>query len=316
MKNHLSANVCTKRTSRAVISIVIGYALIYSISPTITNITGGNILIKIILIVLGLWAFFTTFLTILTLPYYLKTDILQGVIIDDEPLKFHGKVSSYVGILTGYTFLSIISYNALLPLYLKKTCGYIIDNITYRGKSFRFRGSAKRLAKYYIPGFILFLGFFFLYSIYLNSSNEVKLVPDFSTLLVIYLLSLTLTGAFIALVMHWYANVEYQGYNIQLTSGTSGYILPWIAVIAASTITFGIGLPFMTIWIWDKYTHDLEATRETEVIKFSTSFDLQSDGLFMLGQILLTICTLYIYLPFAIKKVSNRMIPKIAYERF
>ncbi|QZT38403.1 hypothetical protein K5X82_05785 [Halosquirtibacter xylanolyticus] len=120
-------------------------------------------------------------------------------------------------------------------------------------------------------------------------------------------------ASYAAVVFNWHLNIDYKEYNIHLKSSSSKYIIPWFKVIFISAITLGIGFPMMIVWIARKYIEDLEARKEEGVIGFMAEFDTNDDGMFILKQLLLSVFSLCIYLPFATKNIMNRMIPKIAY---
>ncbi|QZT37456.1 DUF898 domain-containing protein [Halosquirtibacter xylanolyticus] len=303
MKNYLSSNISLKGCIIPMIFMIITYAtLIFTMNPQSSYVAYGFL------------SFIAFFASAISLSFCMRKGIINGLFIEEEPLKFDGSLGRYFLILIGYTLLSMITVGITIPLLIKKSQCFFIDNTTYKKEAFKFKGKIQAMVIF----MIIYLAAFITISIIAGTQLKNGNIPsgsNFLPLVIVYPLILVLISFISAYLYNWYANIDYKNYNFHFRSSFSAYITPWLLTILGTVFSLGLVTPFLNIWIAKKYINDLEATNEESTVTFSEELDIKEDGIYLLGQTILTIFTIGIYLPIAQQKILNRIIPKIAYTK-
>ncbi|MDC1106870.1 DUF898 family protein [Prolixibacteraceae bacterium] len=303
MKNNLSANINLTKSLIPLIFVIIAYAmLIFTIVPTSPYKH------------LALPSFIGFFASLLIFSFMTTKGILNGISIENEPLKFNGSLWKFILIHIGYSLLSIITIGMATPVLIKKAHSFMVDNTTLKNESFQFKGKSRAMVIFmaiFIIAYIAIIIGITVSGLFPMQTTQSPLIL-FAVIYPILLLFICFTSAYI---YHWYVNISYKGYNLHFKSTFYSYITPWVATIFGTIFSLGLASPFLNLWIAKKYINDLEATSQEKTITFSEEFQIKKDGFYLFGQTLLTIITLGIFMPFAYQNIYNRLIPKIAYTK-
>ncbi|MDC1105244.1 DUF898 family protein [Prolixibacteraceae bacterium] len=269
------------------------------------------------------WALFTLMIFInlclsaITIPYALQTDIFRGIKVRGEAIQSQGKITTLI-VKTGLLFvLSVVTCFWLFPLYLKRKLSYLLNHCSLGGQKFIFKGKARNLLLYYLvaPAFVFFVvpSFFVI-----MDPNPVVTIfytePSTAQIALTFLLTFLFLAYIFAITLRWMIHIEYNRFNIHTRSKARKFFSHWLVVVVGSFVSLGIALPILSIWIFNRYIKDIEATWVDETIVFESDISIQKDTLFIYGQLTLILLSLFIYFPFAVQKVMNRFIPKISYR--
>jgi uncharacterized membrane protein YjgN (DUF898 family) len=106
------------------------------------------------------------------------------------------------------------------------------------------------------------------------------------------------------------ANIKFKNYDIQWETSFWSSSAKIALEIFLSVITLGIYLPLAGLKLYQYFSERTIARSETCTKKFGYDIEPLNDFLFLWGQYLLAIITLGIYYPWALCKISDRILGK------
>ncbi len=205
----------------------------------------------------------------------------------------------------GY-LLSLVTFGIYLPWCITKIYRYIMEHTHRNGKSGGFYGTGLQLLGYILMP-ALFMGLFLLVLVPLHAISPI--IGVWATFLVYF----ALLAIFLHLFMVWALRVTFGSYTLTWNKPTGEAILFWVGQVLLLCLTLGLYLSWFYLRVAEYYLNKstlLEGERDS-VRKLSFQSE-PGDGLFLLGQIFLTVITFGIYVPFATAQVVNRLAPRLS----
>ncbi|QZT37455.1 DUF898 domain-containing protein [Halosquirtibacter xylanolyticus] len=307
MKKNLTANISLRNCILPMILAII--IIIYIYTPPIIPIS--NIYLSTSL---GQLTRIISWLSLSFLSFKMVKGILEGIMIDNEVLEFHGILKDYLKIALIYSVITIITLGLAFPLFLKKKYEYLVANTTYKGQPLQFRGCIKAMTIFISVIMCSIYAFLAIAMLDINIPFSFDLSGD-AQFAIFYLLLISFVIISTAYLYHWYARFNYKDYKLGFKNHFTSYIPYLLLSFVGSILTLGLGSIFFSLWVKKIYIKDFEAKSEEQLITFSEEIDIFNDGFYILGQMLLIIITIGIYTPIAYQKILNRIIPKIAYTK-
>ncbi|HLP04189.1 MAG TPA: DUF898 family protein [Paludibacter sp.] len=239
--------------------------------------------------------------------YFYKLGI-QGLQYKDQPFTFKGKLGRFLGILFPGIFLSIITFGIYIPWLVKRMMSFFVDNSEVSSNPFSFKGKGGEL-------FIIFLVTLFIPIIliaairgmftFANGMHEPKSL-DLPMQAVTQLLMIP----YIYFFYKWKVNISYKGYLVKWETDawkSCGTIFVQMLLII---ITLGIYYPLGYLRIYKYFAERTVATSEHGIKRFGYDLEPVDDFLYIWGQILLSIITIGIYVPWALCNIMKRVLGK------
>lgn len=238
-------------------------------------------------------------------------------------LKFSTDSTEYQGerLTTSYTiseflktflfgaFLSLITLGVYLPWFVQRLMVFFIEGSSYKGVRYKFDGDGLTLfgiitLLMVVP--IIAISFIAIALYGAQSAEE-------GVLLNVY--QLIALAPLYTLLLKWMVNGSYNGYQISLKVDFFRFMGFIFVHLLLTVITVGIYFPLFYLNIY-KYVLSHVDCVNAEGDRVALDYDLErgSDFLFIWGQLLLTIVTLGIYLPWAYAKVTGRVLSKTSLE--
>jgi len=266
-------------------------------------------------ILLTLFMYFFIIFIIAIISFYFAKKFIQNIAVKEITIQCDYSFAEYLSICFLGSFLTIITIGIYYPWFLRNIYRFFIDNSSYNNNYFSFQGKGGNLFG------IMFLSLFLPYliltilkiSIYGIDYEETQ--PLYSSVLeqaILFLISVPYTY----LVYKWLINIFFKAYNIRLHTD----FFPSVGKIAyeylLSIITLGIYFPMAYLRIYDYFIKSVETNAyENKMYKFGYDIEPKKDFLLIWGQILLTIITIGIYLPWAVCKIGKRILSKTYVEQ-
>ena len=245
--------------------------------------------------------------------YFVKM-ILQGISLKESHIKCDYKVGKYLGIVFLGMLLSIITLGIYSPWLVRNLQGFFVDNSSYKDSRFSFLGTGGKLfgiilLTLIIPMIIIGVGMYFLIGQDINTHPR-------SYQLINQIIMTVILIPYMYYIYRWVVDFRYKDYHFKWDTEA----LPSMGKIAVevllSIITIGIYFPLAFLKLYKYFSERTKGKAlDSQTITFGFDIDPLNDFLFMWGQILLTIITLGIYYPWAICKISQRIMSKSFMEK-
>ena len=274
-------------------AIIVGFSAAIGVNYTRGSLQPGLIAGAVIV-------FFLIFLCIIgwMVPVYRK--FIGSASFDGKPFRFKGSVPAFVGMNLLGLFLTVITLTIYLPWYIRKVSNYIITQTEYDGKPLEFTGKGSALFvtmlwAFYVPVIIIAIAGAAGKTI--ASGAKFKFFQQ--------MLSQILMIPFGYKMYQWmFNNTSWQGraahWNTKFWNAV-GFVLGQTFLLF---ITLFIYWPASTLRIF-RYYAARTMVKEGDTVKGRFEFQgkIGKGFLLMWGQLLLSIITLGIYIPWAITKV-------------
>jgi uncharacterized membrane protein YjgN (DUF898 family) len=245
--------------------------------------------------------------------YFVKT-VLQGVSLKENAIRCDYKVGKYIGVVFLGMFLSIITLGIYSPWFVRNMQRFFVDNSSYKDNKFSFQGAGGKLfviilLTLIIPMIVVGVGMFFIFGKDISDQPQSYQIINqivFTIILIPYMYY----------IYKWMVDVRYKEYHIQWDTEA----LPAMGKIAVevllSIITLGIYFPLAFIRLYKYFAEKTKGKAiDGQTIGFGYDADQMNDFLLIWGQMLLTIVTLGIYYPWAICRISQRILSKSYMEK-
>jgi uncharacterized membrane protein YjgN (DUF898 family) len=263
------------------------------------------------------WFFAVLFLLIvfaLIWTVYFVKMILQGISLKETPAKCDYSIGKYFGVLFLGIFLSIITIGIYTPWFVRNLQRFYIDNTSYKDNKFSFQGEGGKLfviilLTVFIPMIIIGACMYLIFGKDINSQPKTYQMIN-------QLVSTIILIPYMYYIYKWMVDVKYKEYHIQWQTE----FLPSVGKIAVevllSIITFGIYFPLAFLRLYKYFSERTKSNMvDNQTIQFGYDIDQLNDFLLIWGQMLLSIITLGIYYPWAICKISQRILSKSYMEK-
>jgi uncharacterized membrane protein YjgN (DUF898 family) len=125
--------------------------------------------------------------------------------------------------------------------------------------------------------------------------------------------TLIIMSAYAFLMTRWKIDFKFKDFRIVCEAEFWNGLGKCLLEFFLSLITAGIYAPMATIRLYQYFVRKTVATSEGHTVGFDYEPEVGKDFWFFWGQILLTIITLGIYVPWALKKVGKRFIDKTCF---
>ena len=240
------------------------------------------------------------------LVFYIARLLIQSVSYKHQPVLFEGSFREYVGkVLLGF-FLSIITLGIYFPWFIQSIMSFFIDNTTYNGAAFKFKGKGGKL-------FVIMWLIYILPVVILIGVMARVMIADgqnSSMILVIQFVMGVILIPYIYLVYKWMVNVDYSGYHISWNTNFWGSCGKIFIELFLLLITAGIYWPLAMLKLYKYFAEQTIAHSDEQTLRFGYDLEQLKDFLFLWGQLLLTIITVGLYYPWALSKIGARVVGK------
>lgn len=245
--------------------------------------------------------------------YYIIKKQIDSLFFNEIKFNFNGKLGEFLWINISSLFLLIITLFLYTPKYIQRMAKYYINNINYNDNNFDFYGKASNL-------FVIMLFSFFIPLIlvaFIIIKFTAKLDINESILRFIMIpIDFIIYTPFIFLLYKWIIQIKYLNYNIKLDAKFLKSVLFLLGQIVLSIITLSIYFPVALIKIYQYFLPKFSIANDENIeFQIKTDFIIFDSWKYLWGQIILSIITLGIYLPWAYCNIFNYIITKIYIEK-
>ncbi|MBN2614884.1 MAG: DUF898 family protein [Bacteroidales bacterium] len=234
------------------------------------------------------------------LYYYINRIYIQHAQYDNHPLQFNGTFSSYLEAVIPGIILTMITFTLYLPWLIRDYIRYFVDNSSLKSKNLKFLGKGNVLFAIYLFVVVPVLVAGYMLSVWKNIPLD-QAVLHWIPQVVQYVFMIPVLYLF----YKWLINVEYRGFRIRSVSRFWPSLWKIMVELFFSVLTLGIYIPMMCIQLYIYFA--VRTVAENKQAERYVGFDKDplNDYLLIWGQILLSVLTLGIYVPWAIAKVGK-----------
>ncbi len=239
-----------------------------------------------------------------------------------KPFSFNGNVGEFVSLTLVCSLLTIITLGFYLPWYYTRVTRYFVSHCTYDGEPTRFEGTPRELLKYYILGLIipLFLwavafGFVFTTASIYQMNNHTEIASSLFVLSgIVYMLLFIIIIPFMYYLYKWLVNISWKNMRFYWKTEFWGSFFFIIGQMMLAIITLGIYIPAGILAIW-KYFIDRTVIDRDGQPAGRLVFTRERGGFWFLWvQLLLSLVTIGIYLPWAYANIIRYVLSHVAVE--
>lgn len=254
------------------------------------------------------------------LQFQFLSALINVVSLDDKKFEFIGEFSAFMGVCIKGLLLSMITFGIYGPWFERNIINYITENTTYPDKTLRFNGKAGKLLKYMILsmvipalilGIILGIGFS---SIMIADPYATNTYGQMALFFIIYVVGVfTISSIYTYYIYKWYVNFTFGEQDITLKATAVNSILFILGQLLLTIVTFGIYGFAAEVKIFKYFTENTILT-DTTTGEITPVYFVGETGKgfgLLLGQTLLSIVTLGIYIPWAYANIQNWFINNI-----
>ncbi len=261
--------------------------------------TSMIILLTLLILIVVIYVFY----------YYLIRYTTENIEYNGEKLVPSYTILEFIGMFFLGTFLSIITLGIYLPWFIRKLYAFFIDGTSYKGTRFRFDGDGLTLFGIFTLLLVVPMIAISFIAVVLYGEGNV----ESAVMLNVY--QLVVLAPLYALLFKWKVNGRYNGYRIGLKVGLLQLVGYIFVQLLLAIVTIGVYLPLTYLNLYKYVLAHTECVNE-QGDKVALDYDIErgADFLFIWGQLLLTIVTVGLYLPWAYAKVMCRILPKTSLE--
>lgn len=233
--------------------------------------------------------------------------VYPTISVKNETFKFFGDIGGFIKLNLVGVLLSIVTIGFYFPWYTKKIADYVAVNSEFRGEKAAFQGKAGKLLKYYLlalclPVLVWLVLFGVLIWVTIIAASSSPWVATASGILaaVVYISIFFVIMPFLYLSYKWFVDIKWKDSHVSWKTEFWPSIFFLAGQTLLSIITIGIYLPAFCIKAYRYFigktiieTDGKEVSHLGFEGKTGTGFGL------LWGQMLLSMLTLGIYLPWA-----------------
>lgn len=249
------------------------------------------------------WLVYTLFL------FYICRIAISATSYKGESFVFDGELKKYVQINVVGILLSIVTLGIYLCWYSKNLARFFVGNTSYNNRKFRFDGTGITLFAIITISMIIYLFAFVGMAMFIRGSLIILAI-------VAGLFVFISLMAMIYLVYRWYIDLSYDNKKIEMIEGGHLKGVLYVSMeMLFSCITLFLYSPFALIKIYRYYANHVVVREDNEVVaNFGCDINVLEEGWFIFKQLLLTLITFGIYLPWAECKIYEKLISKTYIE--
>jgi uncharacterized membrane protein YjgN (DUF898 family) len=238
--------------------------------------------------------------------------LITALYFDEAAFNFRGSIGKFFGLNLLGIFLTFITLGVYGPWYITRITRYLVGEISYKERSFEFRGRGGSLLlilllTVVVPMMPLLLVELRLDPSVFRSLSAVNPFQAFMLQLLAQLIFWSFIAAYLYLIYRWaFTNLHYGDKSFYWTTlFWPSVSLIWIQMLL-SAVTLGVYLPAAYIKIY-RYLVEHSEIHAEEKLEGKLGFRGPTGRGFGLlwGQMLLTAITLGIYAPWALAKVGK-----------
>lgn len=294
MKNYFDFNL----TGKKFFPYWIVYYLLAIVPNAIVSSQGQGQSPSVLSIVVSIFVFFVY---IFMYFYFIKLTI-NGVSLKEKLFNFNGDVFVFAGKMLLGTILSMITLFIYMPWFIKDITKYLVNNTSYKGNNFDFKATGGSLFLVFLLGFLVpMIIIVIIMSQVMDPMNFNPVLP-----MIMGLAMLLVMVPFMYLTYKWMVNIDYKEYHITLKTDAVESIMMIFGQMLLAIITIGIYAPMAYLKIFKYFIDRTVAVKEGDERNFGFDIQPMNDFLFIWGQLLLCIITLFIYFPWAYVKINKR----------
>lgn len=235
---------------------------------------------------------------------------------------FTGNVGEFVSLTLRCSLLLFITLGFYLPWYYSRIMQYYVSHITFDGEPARFEGTPGKLMKYFVLGLVLPLFFWviaFGSIIAVATMYQMNNYPDIATSLfilssVVYMSLFIIIIPFMYYLYKWFMNIAWKNLRFYWKTEFWGSFFFIIGQVFLIVITLGIYMPAGILAIWKYFIDRTVIDRDGQPAgRFVFTRERGGFG-FLWGQILLSIVTIGIYLPWAYANILRYMLSHVTVD--
>lgn len=308
MRNYFGFNLTGKKLFPVWISFLISFAIPYAalimLSSNIQPGTKPSPFILPILLLLMLVAF--------VFSYYFTKLAIENISYKEKTIVFNGTFGKYLLKLLLGLFLTIITLGIYMAWFIRDLNRFFVNHSSYEQENLQFNGKAGKL--FWILALTLLVPIIVMTSVIISYAIAHKDHPAAPGMF-FPLAMLIVMIPYIYCVYKWYVNISYRSYHIVWETNFWNSCGKIALEMFLSIITLGIYIPLATIRLYKYFISRTVAVADDRKLTFGYEIEPLNDFLFIWGQTLLTIITLFIYHPWAYCKVRSRILSKTYLEQ-
>lgn len=240
--------------------------------------------------------------------FFIIKSFIDSTFIDEIKLSFEGKFSDFIKIVLFSFFLNLITILIYFPFYITRLVKFFFSNTKYKEKRFEFLGE----------GFALFGIILFLYLIpniaFKYIIDKLWLDLNFKNVIIIIGVSivfLLISCAYFFYLLKWFINLRYYEYDITFNTKSAGTISFIFFQILLSILTLFLYLPMALVKIYRHIISKIKIDDYSEnITKLTSDFDIKESYKFIGRQLLLSLVTVGIYLPWAFCNIAKYILER------
>jgi|APDOM4702015248_1054824.scaffolds.fasta_scaffold109078_1 uncharacterized membrane protein YjgN (DUF898 family) len=203
-------------------------------------------------------------------------------------------------------FLSLITFGLYIPWLIRSIVTFFLEGSSYRGVRYSFLSDGLTLfgiitLLIIVP--IIAISFIGIIIFGIDHPEKSSMLANIYQLIII--------APYYTLLSKWLLNARYGEYRISLKVSIAKMAAFIFGQIVLTIITAGIYFPVYMLKMYRYVLRHIECVNgEGEQVRLDYDLDAVQDWLFTWGQILLTIVTLGVYVPWMYAKVTARVLGK------
>jgi uncharacterized membrane protein YjgN (DUF898 family) len=224
--------------------------------------------------------------------------------VNGKTFSFEGKIGDFLKMFIGGSLLSIITLGIYFAWFERKVLAYLADETILEEKNFEFHGTGGKLFGYILLSLVLpmvvFAVLFAVMAVALGTSSTA------ATLAMCFmgLLALVVFSPFFYLILKWCVDYYWNGLEFKLSADfwpSCGMILSQLAL---SLISVFIYSPAAGLRLYRYFVERVSISKEGQTVgNLSFQGGIGKGFCLIWGQLLLSIITLGIYIPWAMAKI-------------
>jgi len=248
----------------------------------------------------------------LILSFLIIKNSINSIYLDDKAFVFSGQLLKFLGIVISSFFLMIFTLLIYTPFYIRRYINFISSNTYYNENNFQFNGKGGKLLG--IMVLLLLLPYIAIVVLSLNlAAMTLKKIILFGIIFIIAFIMLT---SYIFYYLRWLINFTYSDFDITLNAKANKSITFLLGQELLTILTLFIYLPTAIIKIIQHFASKIRIDNYTEKsYKIITEFETIKSWKYLGLQILLSIITFGIYLPWAYCNILRYIFERIVIEK-
>lgn len=236
-----------------------------------------------------------------------------------KSFSFTGSKGEFVSLMLVCALLLIGSLGFYLPWFMTRITRYIVGHIQYENTPIQFEGTPKKMLQYYLLGFLLpftvwLFSFAFVYALSINTgflATEEQII-SLSLLAIGSMILFTLP--FFYYLNKWKVNFSWKNYRVFWNTSFWNSIFFILGQLVLCVITLGLYGPMFLLSLIQYFVNRTVLEKEGQPAGHFEFTRERGGFAFFWGQILLSLITLGIFLPWAYANILRYVLSHTAIE--